>query len=139
MSEKIEFESLKDKDDLWVSRTRKKLSSGMTAEFGYWEYDNEDGGVDREVYFTIYQKRSKRWPDDKRTTTGRDGLEPAMWALKCLAQIEKPSIHYSYVRVNCGWMDERRRDGYTRVLSRRGYQRTFHRGVETLTKRIERV
>lgn len=131
--EKIEFEEVLDKDGEWVSRTRKKFASGMTAEFGFWFYADKGWGGTAYPYFTIYRKRNKQWPEDKRTATGRDGLEPAMWALKCLEEVERVPECSDFRRVTVGWSDERRKELYTRILSKRGYQMTVIEGEEVLT------
>lgn len=98
--------------------TKKKLPSGMTAEFGC---DLYEGGI-IDLTFSVYKKRSKPWPDDPSKTTGKDGLLPAIWALDCLGSLEHAIIDVGSPATIClGWEDSRRRDVYEKVLGKRGY------------------
>lgn len=133
MSE-IKFEEYLDKEGDYAYRTRKKFPSGMTAEFGFWFYKAKGWGGDVHPYFTIYRKKRDFWPEDRRATTGRDGLAPAMWALECLEEASKVRERSDFTRVIVYWEDNRRRDIYTRVLAKRGFQRTFHNGKECLMR-----
>lgn len=134
--EKIEFKD-RQVNGYWQYYVRKKFASGMTAEFSYYPYTAKDRGVELHPAFAIYQKRNKKWPEDRRTTTGRDGLEPAMWALECLTELEEASRRFNNVdwaHIVVSWLDPRREEIYTRLLAKRGYQKTHHDGETVLLK-----
>lgn len=122
-----EWEYVTEEDTEDSMRRRMKLESGDTAEMDFWCVT--DDAV--EVSFTVYTKRNKKFPDDKRETTGRDGLVPIMFALESLKQIERTSW---VKRVYIGWEDSRRQEIYTRVLGNRGYDFATLNGRIILTK-----
>lgn len=110
-----------------MMRRRMKLESGDTAEMDFWCV-TDDAVV---ISFAVYTKRNKKFPDDKRQTTGRDGLVPIAFALESLEQVE----HTSWInRVYVGWEDPRRQEIYTRVLGKRGYDLTTLERRTVLTK-----
>lgn len=101
-------------DGDWCWYRTQKFASGMTGEFSWWDFDDRKASVS----FIIYRKRKDRDKLESREMTGRDGLEPAMWALKCLSDVEgRSGIDSVFV----DWTDNRRKEIYTRVLGRRGY------------------
>lgn len=117
----------------------KKFASGMTAECGYSGCLNDD---ETEVtiypFLTIYHKRKRRWPADERETTGRDGLEPAIWAASILDGMAMDAMLLSKVervRFCVEWLDPRRRDVYGKFLGKRGFYFTMSReGTKCLEK-----
>lgn len=117
---------------------QEKLPSGMTMEFGYsWEVrpHADDYELVLFPFMTVYHKRKKSWPDDPAQTTGRDGLLPAMIALKTLEHlVSEHSKQFPSIRVCVEWVDNRRRDVYHKVLSRRGYYFTHWQGRKVLEK-----
>ena len=119
----------KDEQGDWVHSKRKKLPSGMTAEVGYWLFENGDA----EVFFTIYTKRNKRWPANHKETTGVDGLAPAMWALHALAEME---THRNVKRIIVFGTDARRSEIYTKILPKRGYEYMNYCNTVALAKNV---
>ena len=113
---------------------QEKFPSGMTAEFGF-SWDNRPGELIIYPYLTVFAKRKKRWPDDPKQTTGRDGLAPAMFALKQLENVVEQHLQeFGTVRVSISWTDRRRRDTYAKVLGRRGYYFTQWDGEKVLER-----
>lgn len=133
------FKSSEEDGDYW--ETRKKFPSGMTAVFRMEFVDETDDSMTFNVDYFITRKRNKR--PGHREVTGKDGLEPAIWALEKLEEFEKHvnSLYepetYS-TRIEVGADDDRRWKIYERVLTRRGYNATMVEGNKTLVKRLER-
>lgn len=113
-------------------QTKLKLPSGMTAEFGCDIY--EDNVVS--IIFTVYRKRKKGWPDNPNESTGKDGLLPAVWALQCLELVEYALIDCGEPAIiSVGWMNNRLRDVYSKVLDKRGYYfQQYPHGKELIKK-----
>ena len=99
-------------------------------QFGYcWDEgmsDFNDGWVN--VALSIYNKSKDVFTNmDKKLSTGIDPIRNFIVARKMFDALEAAIIRYSVVRkqdvvIFCHWEDNRRRDAYYRVLSKKGYR-----------------
>jgi hypothetical protein len=108
---------------------KKKFSSGNTVEIEFFICANsEDGPLIVEVCLRSYAKRKhKERIDFEFISTGRDALEPAIWATKCLLEFPVFLFSESFYRdrdqivYEIYWSNARRRDVYHKWLSRYGF------------------
>ena len=125
---------------------KKKFDSGTTVEIEFWltEADTE-GPLYVEVGLRSFTKRKQRdQPDFEFTVRGKDGLEPAIWATKCLLEFPEFlfSQHYwtykDQIVYNIYWSDARRRNVYHKWLSRYGFYFDSSGGTKCISKKYER-
>lgn len=125
---------------------KKKFDSGNTVEIEFYLSESSvEGPLYVEIGLRSFTKRKqKNKPDFEYSVTGKDGLEPAMWATKCLLEFpEFLFTEYSYghkdrMVYNIFWSDSRRRTIYHRWLSRYGFYFDSSSGNKCLTKIYER-
>lgn len=120
----------------WGIETRKKFPSGVTGilQFEFME-ELGDGTASYNVSLELRRKR-KRAPEHLEVT-GRDGLEPASWALQALSEFEQHPGHERPIRIEVFGEDNRRWKLYEKILTKRGYSVTMIENQRTLVKRIE--
>lgn len=116
---------------------KKKFASGNTVEIEFYLSETSiDGSLNVEVGLRSFAKRKhKDKPDFEFRVTGRDALEPAIWATQCLLEFPSTIFSESYfaqkdrVIYSIFWSDARRRDIYHKWLSRYGfyYDNSVHR------------
>lgn len=126
-------------DESWKLEARKKFPSGMTGVLAFEPMDiQSDGTRNYNVYLDMRRKRKKA--SGHREVTGRDGLEPASWALQALKDFEQQDIvEWGFpFRIEVCADDDRRWKLYEKILTRRGYSVTMVENQRTLVKRIER-
>lgn len=125
---------------------KKKFASGTTVEIEFYlgEY-SMDGPLLVEVGLRSFTKRKqKNQPDFEFTVRGKDGLEPAMWATKCLLEFpdflftEYDYMHKDRMIYNIYWSDARRRNVYHKWLSRYGFYFDSSAGIKCLAKAYDR-
>lgn len=136
MTEEFPFLYYEDAGD-WIAR--KKFPSGMTGTMVIAPVEETDRSLTFNVELYISRKRNK--VPEYREVTGKDGLQPAMWALEMLERFEKESNELYegnyYSRIEVQAVDERRWKVYERILTRRGYSVTMSERKKTLVKRLE--
>jgi hypothetical protein len=125
---------------------KKKFSSGNTVEIEFFlEEADPFGPLSVQVALRSYAKRKQiDRPDFEFRETGRDALEPAIWATKCLLDFP-PSIfsepywlHKDRIVYNIFWSNARRRDIYHKWLSRYGFYFDVFDGTKCLSKIFDR-
>lgn len=125
---------------------KKKFSSGNTVEIEFYlgEY-SDDGPIVVEIGLRSYAKRKQKdQPDFEFRETGRDALEPAIWATKCLLEFpmtlfsEPYYQHKNRLVYAIFWSNARRRDVYHKWLSRYGFYFDVSSGQKCLTKIYDR-
>lgn len=119
-----------------------KLSNGQTMEmcFDLWFEDDFARKKDLPIYFVslvVYSKRKDKWA--ARTwhkSTGKNPFESAQVARSAFHTLEMcvAAHHPDGFRVYVGWEDNRRRDAYEKVLSRKGYVFQNCEGFKVLAK-----
>ena len=134
MSERFKYRF----EDGWdVYYDRKSFPSGMTCEIAF---DTESR--DRELFvfpsLVVFHKRSQAW-NDWNESTGRDGIEPLLWAKSRLVDFEN-QMGYSWDKttIYVSGSNGRRMRVYTKVLSKMGYTVCHDNGCRELKKVILR-
>lgn len=125
---------------------KKKFQSGVTVEIElYLEEHSFDGPMYAQVAMRSYTKRKQlHQPDYEFSIRGKDGLEPALWATKCLSEFpefffkELNFKHKDRLVYNIYWSDARRRDVYYKWLSRYGFFFDSSDGTKCLSKIYDR-
>ena len=117
---------------------RRVFPSGMTAQIDfdlYLDRPNRKGAV--ECSFVIYHNRRQAWAVPNEIT-GRDGVEPLLWAKQQLFAFEEFLVtrrqysRYAWT-MEVGWSDEKRGRLYRRYLAKHGYTQ---RGKNLLIKNL---
>ena len=139
------FENTYDYDN-YSYVLKKKFDSGVTVELEFYLGETSvEGPLYVEVGLRSFTKRKqKNKPDFEFSSTGKDGLEPAIWATQRL--LEFPAFVFSTnpypekdrVVYNIYWSNARRRDVYYKWLKRYGFYFDSSNGTKCLTKIYER-
>ena len=125
---------------------KKKFDSGNTVEV---EFFLEESSVEGPMYVQVglrsfAKRKQKDKPDFEFSETGRDALEPAIWATKCHLEFPETLFsepfyrHKNRVVYNIFWSNARRRDVYHKWLSRYGFYFDGSGGTKCLTKIYDR-
>lgn len=123
-------------DGYYKARARRSFPSGMTGEFEFWGSETNRGKF-IEVSFILYNKRNTAWKEEN-IITGRDGLEPLIWAKNTLLGLNNP-IYMFYrwkdftIEINAS--DSKRLRAYHKTLSRYGYDKLLSND-KTLIKKV---
>jgi hypothetical protein len=141
-----EFTDFNFNKDTFSYTTKKKFKSGNTTEVEFFlEETRIDGPLYVQVGLRSFAKRKQRdQPDFEYRSTGRDALEPAIWATQCLLDFPKAIFsepywhHKDRVVYTIFWSNARRRDIYHKWLSRYGFYFDTDAGTKCLTKIYDR-
>lgn len=120
-----------------------KLKNGQTAKISFQETIYVNKFTEYNVCFVISTKKKHMEKVlDNPTITGKAGMEGLIWAKNKILEFEEFIVtKYPKERiiVKVHWADNRRRDVYTKALSKYGY-RTEHRfGFKSLYKELKNV
>ncbi|MBO4667560.1 MAG: hypothetical protein J5666_05500 [Bacilli bacterium] len=100
-------------------------------QFGLVNFDREEAFVNTfwfNVALSIYNKTKDMYTNmDKKLSTGMDPVRNFLVARKMYDALEATVVEEAVrqqkdVIIFCHWMDNRRRDAYYRVLSKKGYR-----------------
>lgn len=130
-------------DDSTCFRSRKKFKSGMTGEvsFEVFGIDDDPRAFIADISFVIYRKRNKAWVQPNEIT-GRDGLEPMVWAKQEIEAFGeyiwmKSGLQTGHLII--GWTDKRRGELYRKAFSKQGFILSRIDGELVMKKKISRI
>lgn len=94
------------------------------------------------VYMTLYNKRKHIKSNEANVKmTGLNPIKTALVARRCFNLLERATVEYYQqwgdVIIYCTWLDNRRRDAYYKVLSRKGYTYGKLEGCKCIMKRFK--
>ncbi len=122
---------------------KEKLSNGQTIFLMFQELDDTDlDYVNYNVVIGVYSKRKHaNMNEENKRITGKSPWETAIKAVKMFDKIEQTVIQENLdygkgVAIFVHWVDNRRRDAYYSVLSKRGYKYGMAFGEKHLIKRV---
>lgn len=125
--------------------TRKKMPSGMTAEFFFEVYalgsKKSQERLIVEPSFIVYKKRKDAWKIPQEVT-GKDRLEPLIFAKEKILQLERivcksfASKSCGSIYIEVGWSNKRRGDLYKKILMREGYELAYEDKTYYLRKKV---
>lgn len=95
------------------------------------------------VYLNISSKRKHRNQNESnKIITGKNPIKDVLIARRAFDELEKEVIKDWKDRKNiviyCSWVDNRRRDAYYKILSKKGYTYQTIEGKKVIAKRIKR-
>ena len=109
---------------------RRKVGN-QTIELGinFYDENNNNNKSYWNIYITIFNKRKDMYSNmDKKIITGKDPILTMLTAREMFREVEQYVVEneltygrYDEITIFCGWVDNRRRDAYYRVLSKMGY------------------
>lgn len=120
----MSFEAYRDDEGYLTVIDKKSLPSGMTVQIEFEMSDLSNVCV-ANVFLNVYKKR-KQISSNTLHQTGKDGVDPFIWALKKIRDFEAYASEYltnplpAYIQV-C-WDDNRRGRIYKRFLLREGFE-----------------
>lgn len=116
----------------------------QTMEMAFQEFDTVPGqSVCFNVCLSIFNKRKhKERNEDLHLSTGKDPIRSIMLAIQAFDDLEAAVLdwydNYQTITIFVSWVDNRRRDAYYKVLSKRGYQYGMFWNKKYLYKKFER-
>ena len=132
MSERFKYR-LEDGWDVYYDR--KSFPSGMTCEIAF-DTESRDGELFVFPSLVVFHKRNQAW-NDWNESTGRDGIEPLLWAKSRLVDFENQmSYSWDKTTIYVAGSNGRRMRVYTKVLSKMGYTVCHDNGCRELKKVI---
>ena len=106
-----------------------------------------DGDVDDTIYFNVYlvisSKRKHRIQNESnKIITGKNPIQDVIIARKGFDAIESDILKdwskKKDIVIYCHWIDNRRRDAYYKILSKKGYTYQNINGKKVIAKRFKR-
>jgi len=122
---------------------KEKLSNGQTIFIQFQELEDSKDCKNYNICLGIYNKRKHAVVnEDECRITGEAPFLNVYKAIKMFDEIESYVIEDNVrrgdnVRLIACWVDNRRRDAYFKVLSKRGYDFEIFWGKKQLVKRVE--
>lgn len=122
---------------------KEKLPNGQTIFIQFQELDESKDCENYNICLGVYNKRKHAGVnEDNCRITGRSPFLNVYKAIKMFDEIESfviedGSRRGANVRFIVNWVDNRRRDAYYKVLSKRGYDFEMFDGKKQLTKRVD--
>lgn len=128
----------KDGDGYHINAPIDNQTLHMEFQETYWTSDT----TYINVYMTLYNKRKHIESNEANVKmTGLNPIKTALVARRCFNLLEEVTVkHYLQwgdVIIYCGWLDNRRRDTYYKVLSRKGYTYGKLEGKKCIMKRFK--
>ena len=122
---------------------KEKLSNGQTLFMMFQELeDTKLDYLNYNVVVGVYTKRkSAGYNEENALITGHSPWESAIKGIKMFDEMEKHVIQEAQeegkgINIYVHWVNNRRRDAYYKVLSKRGYSYCMFEGIKHLVKRI---
>lgn len=122
-------------------KVKEKLSNGQTLEMRFDACnDNTDEAINYWVSLSIYNKRKHMSiNEEKKKSTGTNPIESILVAIKAFNMLEQRVIadaqaYNENINIIVGWVDNRRRDAYNKVLSRKGFTFGTYNNFKVLRK-----
>ena len=121
---------------------RKKLGN-QTLSIILSIIDWSNNTIHWNIYLHLYSKRKQIDKNlNNKVITGQNPMVTGIMARNMLREIEKMCVdqYYSYYThiFTCGWIDNRRRNAYYRVLSKDGYSFGMIDGEKCLYKKVKK-
>ena len=120
---------------------REKLSNSQTLEMRFDAYGGEtDKTINYWVSLSIYNKRKHAGlNEEKKLSTGTNPIESILVAQKAFNMLEQRVVEDAHrydedINIIVGWVDNRRRDAYNKVLSRKGFTFGTYNNFKVLRK-----
>lgn len=118
------------------------LIDNQTLHMEFQESDWTEDTTYINVYMTLYTKRKHIYGNEANVkTTGLNPIKTALVARKCFDMLEEATVEYYQqwgdVIIYCTWLNNKRRDTYYKVLSRKGYMYGKLEGKKCIMKRFK--
>ena len=119
---------------------KERISNGQTLFMWFQFLEETKNGAYYNVALAIYNKRKHASRnEEEKCITGLSPFETVSVALKAFRLLENEvwqncALKNRPMNLIVNWVDNRRRDAYNRVLSKKGFYYTNYRGEKVLYK-----
>lgn len=129
-------------DDDELSYIGRVKINNQTVEICFDEIDSDDYTVWFNISLTVYNKKKDVVKlHDKEIISGLYPFETVVAGIKLFNELETEvinSFNYLNIIIYCQWYDNRRRDAYWKILSKKGYYWGRIDNQKVIMKRINK-